>query len=119
MDASARIVAFVGARNPARAKEFYHGTLGLNLTGEDQFALTFDVQGTMLRVSTVPELTPAKFTVLGWEVKDIATAVRRGRLAARPDILERLLGTLFDLEAIHRDEHWLFSCTLAVGRTHA
>jgi catechol 2,3-dioxygenase-like lactoylglutathione lyase family enzyme len=76
MDSSARIVAFVGTLNPARAKEFYHRTLGLQLVTEDNFALTFDAQGTMLRVSTVPKLTPAAFTVLGWEVTDIAAAVR-------------------------------------------
>jgi catechol 2,3-dioxygenase-like lactoylglutathione lyase family enzyme len=76
MDSSARIVAFVGVTDAARAKEFYQGTLGLHLVNEDRFALTFDVQGTMLRVSPVGELTPRKFTVLGWEVKDIAAAVR-------------------------------------------
>ena len=76
MDSSARIVAFVGTKNAARAKEFYRDVLGLNLAHEDGFALTFDVHGTMLRVSIVPELTPAKFTVLGWQVNDIAAAVR-------------------------------------------
>jgi catechol 2,3-dioxygenase-like lactoylglutathione lyase family enzyme len=76
MDRSARIVAFVGTLNSARAKQFYQGTLGLKLVSEDNFALTFDVQGTMLRVSTVPKLTPAGFTVLGWQVEDIAAAVR-------------------------------------------
>src|SRR5689334_1582292 len=76
MDSSARIIAFVGTMNPARAKEFYQGTLGLDLVNEDNFALTFDVHGTMLRVTTVPKLTPAGFTVLGWGVKDIVSAVR-------------------------------------------
>jgi catechol 2,3-dioxygenase-like lactoylglutathione lyase family enzyme len=76
MDSSARIIAFVGTRNPGRAKEFYRDILGLNLVSEDHFAIVFDVHGTMLRVTTVPELAPAKFTVLGWEVKDIAAAVR-------------------------------------------
>jgi catechol 2,3-dioxygenase-like lactoylglutathione lyase family enzyme len=75
MDSSARIVAFVGTRNPESAKKFYQSTLGLKLVSEDQFALAFDVKGTMLRVSVVPELKPAKFTVLGWEVKDIVQAV--------------------------------------------
>jgi catechol 2,3-dioxygenase-like lactoylglutathione lyase family enzyme len=75
MDNSAKIVAFIGTRNPQRAKDFYRDTLGLNMVSEDSFALVFDVKGTMLRVSTVPELTPAKFTVLGWEVSDIVTSV--------------------------------------------
>ena len=51
MDSSARIIAFVGTRNPGRAKEFYRDTLGLNLVSEDHFAIVFDVHGTMLRVT--------------------------------------------------------------------
>jgi hypothetical protein len=31
------------------------------------------------------------------------------RLAARPDLLESLFRTLFDLETVHCDEHQLFS----------
>jgi catechol 2,3-dioxygenase-like lactoylglutathione lyase family enzyme len=81
MDSSAKIVAFVGTRNPDRAKHFYQGTLGLTLVYEDNFALVFDVRGTMLRVTKVPELTPAKFTVLGWQVNDIVTAVRDLQIA--------------------------------------
>jgi catechol 2,3-dioxygenase-like lactoylglutathione lyase family enzyme len=76
MDASARIIAFVGTRNAERAKEFYRGMLGLNLVSEDPFALVFDVGGTMLRVTPVRDLSPAGFTVLGWEVKDITAAVQ-------------------------------------------
>ena len=87
MDSSAKIVAFVGTRNPQRAKDFYRDTLGLNLVSEDPFALVFDVKGTMLRVTTVPELTPAKFTVLGWEVSDIVAAVKQ--LQAAGVVFER------------------------------
>ncbi|HYL92948.1 MAG TPA: VOC family protein [Alphaproteobacteria bacterium] len=72
----AKIVAFVGTRQPERAKSFYRDTLGLKLVGEDPFAIVFDANGTMLRVSIVPELTPAKFTVLGWQVADIAATSR-------------------------------------------
>ena len=71
---SHKIVAFVGTRDSKRAKEFYQHVLGLELVSEDAFALVFDVQGTMLRVTTVPELRPAKFTVLGWDVPDVAAA---------------------------------------------
>ena len=73
---SAKIVAFVGTRQPKRAKSFYRDTLGLKLVSEDPFAIVFDADGTMLRVSIVPELTPAKFTVLGWQVADIAATAR-------------------------------------------
>jgi catechol 2,3-dioxygenase-like lactoylglutathione lyase family enzyme len=77
MDSSAKIVAFVGTRNPQRAKDFYRDALGLNLVSEDPFALVFDVNGTMLRVTPVPQLTPAKFTVLGWAVGDIEATVKQ------------------------------------------
>lgn len=74
--ASSSLVAFVGVCDPDRAKRFYRDTLGLRLVSEElPFALVFDVQGTMLRVTVVPEVKPAKFTVLGWKVPDIQGAV--------------------------------------------
>lgn len=74
--ASSSLVAFVGVCDPDRAKIFYRDRLGLRLVSEElPFALVFDVQGTMLRVTVVPEVKPAKFTVLGWKVPDIQAAV--------------------------------------------
>ena len=40
------------------------------------FALVFDLDGVMLRVTTVKELTPAAYTVLGWRTGDISATVR-------------------------------------------
>lgn len=71
-----KLMAFVPTRNPERAKAFYRDTLDLNLVSEDQFALAFDVAGTMLRVTSVQELTPAKYTVLGWQLRDIVGAAK-------------------------------------------
>ncbi len=72
---SSPLVAFVPIRDPERAKAFYTGTLGLQFISQDQFAVVFDVRGTMLRAAVVHEMNPAKYTVLGWEVPDIiATA---------------------------------------------
>lgn len=70
-------VMFVAATDARRAKEFYGETLGLRFVSEDNFAVVFDVNGIMLRVSLVQQFTPAKHTVLGWEVPDIATVVRQ------------------------------------------
>ncbi len=70
-----KLVAFLAARDPARAKAFYGDTLGFRLISEDAFALVFDVQGTILRIATVPQMTPAEYTVLGWEVDDIRQTV--------------------------------------------
>jgi catechol 2,3-dioxygenase-like lactoylglutathione lyase family enzyme len=69
-------MAFVGVRDPERAKAFYRDTLGLHLVTEQlPFALVFDAHGIMLRVSIVQEVAAAPYTVLGWEVPDIAAAV--------------------------------------------
>jgi len=72
---SSRIMAFVPTRDPKKARTFYEGTLGLRFVSEDHFALVFDAQGIMLRVTTVPEFKPSSFTILGWEVPDIEQAV--------------------------------------------
>ena len=51
--------------------------LGLHLTEEDSFAIVLDANGTMLRLSKVPEFTPADHGVVGWQVEDIAAMVRQ------------------------------------------
>jgi catechol 2,3-dioxygenase-like lactoylglutathione lyase family enzyme len=73
---SQELVAFVATRDPSRAKKFYRDTLGLPLVSEDEFALVFDATGTMLRVTRVEELTAAKYTVLGWRVRDIVQTAK-------------------------------------------
>ncbi|MGA2076167.1 MAG: VOC family protein [Terriglobia bacterium] len=74
---SEKLMAFVATRDFGRAKEFYRDTLGLRLVNEDQFALVFDAGGTMLRITRVPELVPAKHTVLGWHVRDIVQTAKQ------------------------------------------
>ena len=81
---SQKLMAFVATRDPGRAKEFYRDTLGLPLVSEDEFALVFDAAGTMLRVTRVQEVAAAKYTVLGWQVRDIvwtATQLQRALVA--------------------------------------
>ena len=77
----ARVMSFIVTRDRAMAKAFYGGTLGLALSHEDDFAAVFDLNGIMLRIATVVDHEPSPHTVLGWEVPDIAHAVRelRGR----------------------------------------
>jgi catechol 2,3-dioxygenase-like lactoylglutathione lyase family enzyme len=97
---SEKLIGFVGTTDQARAREFYQHTLGLKLLSEDSFALAFDISGTMLRVTTVPELRPAKFTVVGWQVSDISAAV--SRLQASGIKFERY-------EGIRQDEKGIWS----------
>jgi catechol 2,3-dioxygenase-like lactoylglutathione lyase family enzyme len=75
---AAKLMAFVAVTDSARARSFYEGVLGLRLV-EDQkpFALVFDANGTMLRVTPVHEHHPDPFTVLGWEVESIVNTVER------------------------------------------
>jgi catechol 2,3-dioxygenase-like lactoylglutathione lyase family enzyme len=84
---SSKIVAFAGVQDADRARTFYRDTLGLHLISEDGFALVFDGNGTMLRVSLVREVAAAPYTVLGWEVDDIV--VKAKALTAAGVRLER------------------------------
>lgn len=73
---TAKPMTFIVTADRERAKAFYGGTLGFALTHEDEFACVFDLDGTALRVSAVEGFAAQRHTVLGWEVGDIATAVR-------------------------------------------
>ncbi len=70
------IVAFVATSDPARAKAFYGDTLGLKFVSQDQFAVVFDANGTILRVAIVQTVAAAPYTVLGWHVPDVAAAAQ-------------------------------------------
>lgn len=76
------LIGFVSTTDTERARQFYGEVLGLELRSESPFALVFDANGTMLRVTRADELALAPYTVLGWRVADIAQAVadlsRRG-----------------------------------------
>ncbi|HUX43502.1 MAG TPA: VOC family protein [Terracidiphilus sp.] len=72
------LVAFVPTTKPEQAKNFYEETLGLRLVSDERpFALVFDANGTMLRVTVVKEHEAAPFTVLGWQVEAIEPVVER------------------------------------------
>lgn len=73
-----KLVAFAPTTDPEKARAFYEGVLGLRLVADEKpFALVFDANGTMLRVTTVHELKPDPFTVLGWRVGNIEETVDR------------------------------------------
>jgi catechol 2,3-dioxygenase-like lactoylglutathione lyase family enzyme len=72
---SATLMAFAATTQPAKARAFYEGTLGLRVVSDDDFALALDAHGTQLRIQKVGELTPAPFTALGFQVADIAATV--------------------------------------------
>ena len=69
------LVTFLLTQNPDAALAFYRDTLGLKFLRDDGFALIFDLDGVLLRISKVPSFTPAQHTVLGWECGDIVSAL--------------------------------------------
>ena len=70
------LVAFVTIVDVEKAREFYRDTLGLRLVSEDlPFALVFDANGIMLRVSISKNRVNTPGTVLGWDVPDIQAAM--------------------------------------------
>jgi catechol 2,3-dioxygenase-like lactoylglutathione lyase family enzyme len=76
LPSSAKTTTFIVTSDRAKAKSFYGGTLGFTLTHEDDFAAVFDLNGTPLRISTVPDHVAQEHTVLGWSVPDIEAAVQ-------------------------------------------
>lgn len=72
-----RVVTFLLTQNPDAALAFYRDTLGLSFLHDDGFALVFDLNGVMLRISRIPQFTPAKNTVLGWQSADIEAGIDR------------------------------------------
>jgi len=72
-----KVVTFLLTQNPDAAITFYRDTLGLRFLRDDGFALVFDLGAVMLRISKIPQFTPARNTVLGWESNDIAADIDR------------------------------------------
>ena len=92
------LVAFIATTDVAKAKAFYRDVLGLELVDETPFALVFDVAGTTLRITPVAQVQAAPYTVLGWTVDDIASAV--ANLRTRGVTLSRYQGVDHDDEGI-------------------
>jgi predicted enzyme related to lactoylglutathione lyase len=76
MLADKKLTAFVATTKPDEAKAFYKTILGLKLLSEDNFALEFEANKTVLRIAIVQKFTPQPFTVLGWDVEDIVSAIK-------------------------------------------
>lgn len=76
MLATSKLMGFVPTKDSKKAREFYEGKLGFQFVSDDDFALVVKAGDTMIRVSKARDFTPAPYTVLGWEVKDIEAIVR-------------------------------------------
>ncbi len=70
------IIAFVPITDSEKARGFYEGVLGLRFIKDDGFALVLEANGIMIRAAKMKEVTPAQFTILGWQVTKIENVVR-------------------------------------------
>jgi len=70
-----KIVALVPISDGDRAKSFYVDKLGLKFLSDDGFAIVLDADGNKVRLTKMKEVKPQPFTVLGWEVADIASVI--------------------------------------------
>jgi catechol 2,3-dioxygenase-like lactoylglutathione lyase family enzyme len=82
-----KMVGFAITTKPEDATAFYTKKLGFKFLRDDGFALVFDANGVMLRISKMKEFQPAQYTVLGWEVADIGQTVQE--LGGKGVVFER------------------------------
>lgn len=88
-----KLKAFIPTVMPDKAKLFYQDILGLKLLSEDNYALEFEANGILLRITIVNELKPHPFTVLGWDVDNISATIKslneKGVVCEKYDFLEQ------------------------------
>src|ERR1700743_2868288 len=71
LPASTKTISFIITRDRPKSVAFYRDVLGFTFISEDDFAAVFDMNGTMLRISTMKDFQPGPQTVMGWDVPDI------------------------------------------------
>ena len=74
---NAKPVAFVSVRDRDEGRAFYEGVLGLRHKSRDDFGDFYELGAGLLRMTPMPDFQPHAHPVLGWDVPDIAAAVRR------------------------------------------
>jgi catechol 2,3-dioxygenase-like lactoylglutathione lyase family enzyme len=95
-----RLVGFVATAVASQSQAFYENTLGLRLLESTPFALVFDAGSTTIRVQKVPSVVASGYTVLGWQVSNIARTVEE--LRARGVTFQRYEGMNQDDAGIWR-----------------
>jgi catechol 2,3-dioxygenase-like lactoylglutathione lyase family enzyme len=75
MLSSSNLIGFLVTKDYDKARAFFEAQLGFEFVSVDQFALVMQAGAHMIRVSKVPNFTPARNTVLGWQVEDIEALV--------------------------------------------
>ncbi len=80
-------MGFIAVTDFDAAKAFYVGVLGLDFVTHDGFAMVLRTGDLYVRVTVPPQFTAADYTVFGWRVANIETAV--AELAAKGVSFER------------------------------
>lgn len=83
----ARLQTIICTTDIERAERFFSDRLNLGVGGRSHGALVYNVGGSDLRVSPVPEMTPSEHTVVGFAVDDLRKAI--SELAANGIDFER------------------------------
>ena len=96
MLARSKMVGFVPTRDSRAAREFYEGKLDFQFVSDDPFALVMRAGESKIRIAKTKDFTPAAYTVLGWEVQDIAGIVEW--------LTER--GVVFEKYPFVQDQEW-------------
>lgn len=69
-------VAFLSVRDREEGRAFYEGKLGLKHKSRDDFGDFYELGAGLLRITPMPDFVAHPHPVLGWDVPDIAAAVR-------------------------------------------
>ena len=87
------LIGFATITDGERARAFYEGVLGLTFVADDGFAMVFRSGTNMVRLAKMPAVTPAQFTVMGWEtesiVDDVQALTDKGITFARYGFMEQ------------------------------
>jgi len=75
MLSSCNLIGFLVTKDYDKARAFFEAQLGFQFIGLDQYALAMQAGAHMMRITRIPNFTPARNTVLGWEVQDIEAIV--------------------------------------------
>lgn len=81
MLSSAKLVGFLFTNDYERSKAFFVERLGFEFKELTPFALVLALGGHTFRIVKIPNFTPARATVMGWEVDDLDATL--GWLAER------------------------------------
>ena len=93
MLADVDVISLLPTAKPDEARAFYEQVLGLRFLADDGFALVFEINGRLLRLTKIPGFTPQPFSVIAWHVTSAEETVRtlldRGVTMERYDMFEQ------------------------------